>query len=45
MFEQKLNGSRRKCRRLKVILSLSAENLFGVLLLFKISSNLVESTP
>ena len=36
------NGLRTKFKCLKVILSWSVENMLGVLLLFKISRNLIE---
>ena len=45
IFEQNLNGSRTKFEHLKVILSLSAENLFGVLLPLKISKKFAKSKP
>ena len=45
IFEQNLNGSRTKFVNLKVILSLLAENLFGVLLPLKISKNLLSLSP
>ena len=39
------NGVRAKFKGLKLILSWYVDNMFGVLLLFKISRNLIEFKP